>query len=90
VSAGLVVPSNANGTLGNRGEHESDSLITEDTIDLGYHTHGLPEQDTPTTIIHHLTTVGLHEHTLSTFAPDFIRSIQGPMSPKIVSMPLRT
>lgn len=43
--------------------------------------YGLPELDLPTAIIHHLTTVGLHEHTLGTFTADFIVSVQGPMSP---------
>jgi hypothetical protein len=79
VPTGLVVPSNANGTPGNTGEHESRSLITEDSYDLGYHTHGLPQFEAPTTIIHHETTVGTHEHTLATFAPDFAASLQVPM-----------
>ena len=80
LSAGLVVPSNANGTPGNNGEHESTSLITEETIDLGYHAHGLPELASPTTIVHHLTTVGKHEHTLGTFAPVFVNAVQGELS----------
>lgn len=74
---GLVVPSNANGVPGDWGEHESTSLITEDTEDLGYHTHGLPEPDAPTTIVHHLTTKARHLHTVGTFTPQLAELARG-------------
>jgi len=77
VPTGLIVPSNANGTPGNGGPHESRSLVTEEMADMGYHAHGIPDSGAPTTIIHHLSNVGTHMHTLGTFTPEYGTRVQG-------------
>jgi hypothetical protein len=80
---GLVYPSSYNGTNGiDPASHESTDAIGEDTRDFDFHVHGLPEEDEPDTILHHLGTKGSHIHSMAEFSDRFVQSVRGQLTPE--------
>lgn len=80
---GLVYPSSYSGTNGiDPADHEKKEAIGENTRDFGYHVHGLPEEASPDTVLHHLGTKGSHIHSMAEFSDTFVQSVRGKLTPE--------